>query len=333
MTCKRTILYDGDMGGDDLWAIALLLANPQAFDLLGISTVFGNVNQPHATRNILNFLHWLKVDGVRVVQGSKTPYDGMHPFGDEAYGADGVGGVILPESRVTAEPVDIADWYHAQTNGNTTVTILCTGPTTNIAHFLQKYPQKTAKIQKIVLMCGAITPPGANFEPVLLPNGDIRRGNITEYAEFNAYQDPNALNILLKSGVRCVFVSADASQYMVLSPERQAQIKALHPVYGPAFYRMLMAVEPLDRAKFGVDGPFIHDPNVITYLLRPDLYQGRSLPALTFTEAAPDNPRRGQALETGGQGGNILWLNKITDPDAVFAVILEGFKTLLGAGA
>lgn len=105
------VLYDGDMGGDDLWALAVLLAHPVKIGLLGIATVFGNVSQPYAARNVLNFLNWLKIGGQRVVQGVNSPYDGMRPFGDEAYGSGGVGDVILPESPATAPIPDIAGWY------------------------------------------------------------------------------------------------------------------------------------------------------------------------------------------------------------------------------
>lgn len=179
-------------------------------------------------------------------------------------------------------------------------------------------------------MGGAIRPPGAEKQPVFLSNGHIRKGNITEYAEFNAYQDPHALNILLASGIPMVFMAADATQRMVLTPERQRQILDLHPTYGPAFHRMLMAVEALDHAKFGVDGPFIHDPNVVIYALRPDLYDGVPLPNLRFTEAAPDNPRRGETLIDGpALDASPLWLNGVQDEKAVFDLMLESLAKVI----
>ncbi len=325
------VIYDGDMGGDDLWAMAMLLAHPDKFNVLGFTTCFGNVTGPIATKNALNFLGWLGVN-LPVVQGASKPCDGMQPGGDDAYGSDGVGGVILPESQIKAEKVDIAEWINTQLNAHSSVTIFCTGPATNIANFLIKYPDKAAKIHEIIYMGGALAPPGANFEPVLLKNNRIRKGNITEYAEFNAYCDPNALNILLKSGARLTVMAADASQYMVLTPLRQEKILALHPVYGSAFHRMLMASESLDRPKFGVDGPFIHDPNVITYAQRPDLYRGTTLPTLTFLERPPEDDHRGEAKETGGKNATAAhWLNHVTDTDAVFDLMLESLKIVITA--
>lgn len=326
----KAVIYDGDMGGDDLWAIAMLLAHRDKFRLLGIATVFGNVSQPHATRNVLDFLHWLGEDSIEVVQGADTPCDGMRPFGDDAYGSDGVGGVILPPSPRILSRVAVEDWYCTQLDAQKKpATVFVTGPATNLALFLQKHPYQAAKIDEIILMSGGMEPPGGDGRPVILPNGDIRAGNITPYAEFNAYQDPEALNALVNSGVRCVFMSMDASQNMVLTQARQAEILAIDSTYAPAFHRMLMAVEELDRRKFGLDGASIHDPNVVIYALRPDLYKGRPMPELGFTEAPPENERRGQAV-TDGHGAKAFWLDDVTDKEEIFAMMRESLKTTIG---
>lgn len=325
----KPVIYDGDMGGDDLWAIAMLLAHPDKFDLSGIASVFGNVSQPHATRNVLNVLHWLGRDDIEVVQGADLPCDGMRPFGDDAYGGDGVGGVILPPSDRIIPRVAVEDWYRTLLYSHKMgTTIFATGPATNLARLIEKHPDVTGRIDRIVFMGGGLAPPGGDGRPVVLPNGDIRAGNITPYAEFNAYQDPNALNILLKSGVPMVFMAMDASQNMVLTQERQQRLLQIDRSYAPAFHRMLLVVEELDRAKFGLDGPSIHDPNVIIYVLRPDLYKARPLPELAFTEAPPENERRGQAVLTGS-GANALWLEGVTDGDAVFDVMLESLRTTI----
>ncbi|HEU4837956.1 MAG TPA: nucleoside hydrolase [Micavibrio sp.] len=326
----KPVIYDGDMGGDDLWAIAMLLAHPDKFALLGIASVFGNVSQPFATQNISNFLHWLGREDIEVIQGSDTPCDGMRPFGDDAYGNGGVGGVILPGSARIIPRVAVEDWYrtllYSQKMGTT---IFATGPATNLARLIEKHPDVKGKIEKIVFMGGGLMPPGDDGSSVILPNGDIRTGNITPYSEFNAYQDPNALNMLLKSGVKIVFMAMDASQHMVLTKERQARLLQIDQSYAPAFHRMLLAVEALDRMKFGLDGPAIHDPNVIIYALRPDLYKSRPLPELAFTEAPPENERRGQAVLTGG-GANALWLEGVTDKNEIFELMLESLAVTIG---
>ncbi len=331
---KTPIIYDGDMGGDDLWAIAMLLAHRDRFDILGIASVFGNVSQPFATQNVLNFLHWIGVDDIGVVQGADTPCDGMRPFGDDAYGSDGVGGVILPQSPKSIDKVDIAEWYaQILEKAASPVTVFATGPITNLALFLEKHPDKAKKIEKIIYMGGGMEPPGNDGKPVFLPNGRIRSGNIMPYAEFNAYQDPKALNIVLKSGVDIVFMAMDASQNMVLTETRQNRIKALDEAYGPAFHRMLMVVADLDKEKFGLKGPSIHDPNVIIYALRPDLYKARPEPTLAFVEAPPESEHRGEAVRTGDGKARATWLTGVTDKDAIFEEMIAALsRTIAQAG-
>ncbi|PZQ46541.1 MAG: hypothetical protein DI551_04860 [Micavibrio aeruginosavorus] len=327
---KIPVLYDGDMGGDDLWAIAMLLAHSDRFDLRAIATVFGNVSQPHATQNVLDFLHWLGRDDVEVVQGMDKPCDGMRPFGDDAYGADGVGGVVLPLSPRSIAQVDIADWYRTQLDAQKEkTTVFATGPATNLALFLQKYPIYRQKIDQIIFMAGGLNPPGKNGARVALENGEQRVGNITPYAEFNAYQDPKALNILLESGVKCTFMAMDATQNLVLTPARQETIQSIDHLYAPDFHRMLMAVAELDQTKFGVDGPFIHDPHVITYALNPDLYKAAPIPELHFHEARPEDERRGQAVIAQGKKSNAQWLYGITDPDVVFILMEQSLRTTI----
>jgi inosine-uridine nucleoside N-ribohydrolase len=327
---KIPVIYDGDMGGDDLWAITMLLAHRDRFNILGITTCFGNVGVKTATRNVLGLLQWLGVEDTPVVQGAFRPYDGVQPPSDDAYGTDGIGGVILPESLQKAEKLDCPTWIGTLLDANPGTRIFCTGPATNLAQFLVKYPEKAANIGEIIFMGGALSPPGADFKPVSLSNGRIRKGNITEYAEFNAFCDPEALNILLKSNVKLTILSADATQYMVLSAKRQEQIKALDPLYGPALHSMLMAALPLDQGKFGVDGPFIHDPNVISYALRPDLYRGVTMPTLHFLERTTEDPRRGEAKEVGGQNATApQWINHVRDTDAVFEIMRESLETVI----
>ena len=74
---KIPVIYDGDMGGDDLWAIAMLLGNLDRFDLLGLTTCHGNVPVTAATKNVLNLLHWLDIKNTPIVQGAAKPHDGV----------------------------------------------------------------------------------------------------------------------------------------------------------------------------------------------------------------------------------------------------------------
>lgn len=330
MTQPTSIIYDGDMGGDDLWAITTLLQNQDKISIVGFATCYGNVSQPYATQNLLNHLHWLGHDDFDVAQGTDTPCDGMRPFGDDAYGEDGVGGVILPTSPQKATTGDIADWYATKLDATSTpVTLFCTGPATNIALFLEKYPEKADKIAEFIFMGGALNPPGKDGKPVFDQNGIQRVGNITIHAEFNAFQDPKALNIILASGIKTTIVSADATQHVVYTPERQAQIGQIDQTYGPAHHRMLIVVEALDRTKFGVDGSFVHDPSAAVYLINRDLFTSHPVIGLHFDESAPhpmDTTRRGAATLSGTFASKAEWVDGVKDEAAVFAVIEDAIR-------
>jgi purine nucleosidase len=326
------LIHDGDMGGDDLWAVSIILAHQDRFDILGFATCFGNIDQPFATDNLLNHMHWIGQNGFEIVQGSSLPCDGMHSFGDGAYGENGVGGIIFEASPESARQVDIADWYAAKVDASADpVTIFCTGPATNIAHFIEKHPQKLSKVHEIIFMGGSLNPPGKDGQPYFMQNGQQRIGNITLYAEFNAYQDPKSLNILLNSGVKLIFAPADVTQFMVFTEERQNRIKAFDGTYGPAFHRMLNAVEPLDRSYFGVEGAFIHDPTAAVYLLAPELFGGEEVSGLRFDESSPrplQTTRRGQASTGHKDGGAALWLNAVKDQEQVFDLMVEALRII-----
>ena len=322
---KKNIIYDGDMGGDDLWAIALLLANRQRFDIAGISTVFGNVSLPQATKVTLGFLERLKVRDIEVMEGCGIARDNINPLGDNAFGEDGVGGVIFPETSMKAKQGDIADMLMEKLNSRKDpFTIIATGPLTNIAHLLNKYPEAKDKIEEIIWMGGADRPPGAKGCPVLV-DGKIRRGNITLNAEFNAYMDPQAVNEVIRSGANLTIMSADATQQMILTPKRQKVIEALHPSYGPELLKMAMVVADLDKMKFGVNGPFIHDSNAVLYALRKSLYEKREGVSLRFEEAAPSDEHGLRGMVTmGAEKGNVTWVNGVKDKSSAFGLLSTG---------
>lgn len=330
------VIHDGDMGGDDLWAVGLMLGNPHRFHLQGVTTVYGNVSRDIATANARNFLNALGYGHIPVHAGAKSPLDGTFPFGDDAYGENGVGGVTFPDSPYPAGTVSAIKWMQvALLNNVQKTTIFATGPATNIAALLDAYPDTAEKIERVVFMAGADQPPGKNGQPVLF-EGRMRRGNITPRAEFNAFQDPHALNRVIASGVACHFLTMDSNQHLVLTPERAAAIRAIKSRHSDGLAAMMNAVADLDRAKFGVDGPFVHDPHVVLYALDPDNYTVAHPARLSFNEAAPgemDTTLRGEA-DFGDQAaaiahGNVTWATGLKDPHRAFWHIVEGFGRLL----
>ncbi len=255
------VIYDGDMGGDDLWAITLMLAHPDVFDVKGITTVFGNVDVNQATKNVCDLLAYLGREDIPVYVGADAPIQGRRMFGDDAYGEGGVGGVFFPENNKKAEDKNAIDFI-VQTlkEANEPITLIGTGPMTNLALIVRDYPELHSQIKEIVVMGGAIKPGPHPVPP-------HRIGNITEAAEFNFFQDSFAPNIVTKSGIKLTIMTADVNQQYAITDDIKTRFRDIGS-FGEMMIQMTSAVEHLDREKFGMDGPALHDPCVILYLLQ-----------------------------------------------------------------
>lgn len=314
------VIYDGDMGGDDIWSILMMLGHPEAFDVKGITTLFGNVDCDHATQNILDTLNHFGHADIPVYQGVSKPLHGEPMFGDGAYGDDGVGGVILNhDPALRAKPDAVQFIIDTILNSLQPITIFVTGPATNIAHALQQCPEIADNIAVIIMMGGGLNPG---------PRPDLagRSGNITYHAEFNFFQDPYAANILFQTKINIHILTMDANQFLHLSPDKKSRIdKITTNNLGPIVNAMLAPSEALDRPKFGVDGPFIHDPNVIIYMLHPNLYH--SSPARVIVEEVPNENvpmiemRHGKMHAEWLENGTTHVVNKMTDPEQVFVAM------------
>jgi purine nucleosidase len=140
-----------------------------------------------------------------------------------------------------------------------TVTLCPLGPLTNIATAFRRAPDITERVQEIVLMGGAY------FEV----------GNVTPAAEFNIYVDPEAAEIVFKSGAPITVVPLDVTHKALVTPARNAAFRALGTPVGLAVAQMTEFFERFDKEKYGAEGAPLHDPCVIARLIRPALFSGR----------------------------------------------------------
>lgn len=319
------VIYDGDMGGDDIWSILMMLGHPESFDVLGVTTLFGNVDCDHATQNILDTLNHFGHAHIPVYQGVSKPFHGEPMFGDGAYGDDGVGGVILNrDPALRAKPNAVQFIIDTVLNAERPITIFVTGPATNIAHALTQRPDIQKNIASIIMM-------GGGLEPGPYPDKAGRSGNITYHAEFNFFQDPYAANILFETDIDIHVLTMDANQYLHLSPQKKNRIDAITAKnLGPIMNAMLAPSEALDRPKFGVDGPFIHDPNVIIYALHPELYEARK--AVVAVEEVPNenvemsSMRHGKMHATWNDNATTYVTTKMLDAEKVFDEMVVAFE-------
>jgi purine nucleosidase len=175
----------------------------------------------------------------------------------------------LPEPAMSLQPahgVDfIIDTLRAAAPGSVTVCAL--GPLTDIALALVKAPDIVGRIGELVMMGGA------GFEI----------GNVTPAAEFNIHVDPHAAAIVLDSGVPVTMIPLDVTHRVRTTPPRLAALRSLPNRCGSAAATLLASFEAARASRFGARGMALHDPCVIAYLLRPELFQGREVNVVVET--------------------------------------------------
>ena len=258
----RKIIIDTDPGQDDAVAILLALASPEELDVIGVVAVAGNVGLHHNTTNARKVVELSGRTDVPVYAGCSRPMRRTLVTAEHVHGETGLDGPNLPEPTLVPlqdkHGVDyLVDTLMASEKGS--ITLCALGPLTNLAMALIKQPAIAERIAEIVLMGGAY------FEV----------GNITPAAEFNIYVDPEAADVVMRSGVPITILPLDVTHQMQSTPARLSAIKALGNKAGEAVHAMLSFSETFDLKKYGWEGAPLHDPTVIAYLLQPDLFEGR----------------------------------------------------------
>ncbi|MBU1306476.1 MAG: nucleoside hydrolase [Alphaproteobacteria bacterium] len=257
----RKIIIDTDPGQDDAVAILLALASPKELEVLGIVAVAGNVGLEHNARNARKVVELAGRPDIAVYAGCARPMRRHLVTAEHVHGETGLDGPDLPEPSIALQQkhgVDyIIDTLMAAEPG--TITLCTLGPLTNIGMALVKQPAIAERIAEIVMMGGAY------FEV----------GNITPAAEFNIYVDPEAADVVMRSGVPITILPLDVTHQIQSTPERLAAIRGLGNKSGKAVYEMLTFSETFDLEKYSWSGAPLHDPTVIAWLLQPELFDGR----------------------------------------------------------
>ncbi|PCH72202.1 MAG: nucleoside hydrolase [Rhodobacteraceae bacterium] len=259
----RKIIIDTDPGQDDAVAILLALASPDEIEVLGLTAVAGNVPLALTHKNARIICELAGRADVPVYAGCDAPMSRPLVTAEHVHGKTGLDGPDLPDpvmGLADGHAVDyIIETLRAQDAG--TVTLCPLGPLTNIAMAFQKAPDIVAKVQEIVLMGGAY------FEV----------GNITPTAEFNIYVDPEAAEIVFKSGAPITVVPLDVTHKALVTPARNAAFRAIGTPVGIAVGKMTDFFERFDKEKYASPGAPLHDPCVTAYLIQPDLFTGRHI--------------------------------------------------------
>mgnify|MGYP003119200688 FL=1 len=267
----RKIIIDTDPGQDDAVAILVALASPEELDVLGITCVAGNVPLDLTSRNARIVCELAGKRDVKVFAGCDRPLGRELVTAEHVHGKTGLDGPDLPEPTMPMAEGHAVDFIidTLRDNAPGTVTLCPLGPLTNIATALQKAPDIADRIAKIVLMGG----------------GYFEGGNITPTAEFNIYVDPQAADIVFKSGAPIVVMPLDVTHKALVTKARNDAFRALGTPVGIAVAEMTDFFERFDKEKYGSDGAPLHDPCFTAYLINPDLFKGRHINVEIETES------------------------------------------------
>ncbi|HVZ06483.1 nucleoside hydrolase [Rhodopila sp.] len=300
------IILDCDPGTDDALAILLALASPE-LNVLAITVAGGNVGLEITLPNALALVA-LAGARVPVHGGADNPLLGEFLPAHHIHADNGLGGVILPPGPPPAPGIAADAIRDILRGAPEPVTLVGIGPATNLALALATEPSLAVHVRDIVLMSGGWV-----------------RGNITPAAEFNAYSDPEALAILLGTGHRVVFAALDLTDQALATPARLAVWRSLGPGRClRAACDIQVAVPP--SARLGGQGAPLHDPCVIAWLVRPDLFTAFPAHVSVDLAAGPDRGRT-RLDRSGRTADNALVLDTL-DADRFFALLGDRFASL-----
>ena len=256
----RKIIIDTDPGQDDAFAILLALASPE-LQVLGLTAVAGNVPLALTTRNTRIICELAGRPDMRVFAGCDRPLKRKLVTAEHVHGKTGLDGPALPEPTMPLDPQHGVDFIIDTLRNEPahSVTLCPLGPLTNIATAFVKAPDIVGRVRQIVLMGGAY------FEV----------GNITPAAEFNIYVDPEAAEVVFKSGISLVVMPLDVTHKVLTTRKRIEAFRAMGTEVGRMAAEWADFFERFDAKKYGSEGAPLHDPTVIAYLLKPELFTGR----------------------------------------------------------
>jgi inosine-uridine nucleoside N-ribohydrolase len=247
------VLIDCDPGQDDALALLLALGSPE-LDVLGVTAVAGNQTIDKTTVNALRVLELAGRTDIRVAAGAEGPLSGELVVAADAHGETGLDGVDLPPAS-TEPAAELAKDFLAACLGASErpVTLIALGPLTNVALLLEAHPEATRRIERIVLMGGA-----------------IHEGNQTPSAEFNIWIDPEAAARVFESGLDVTMVGLDVTNKAVLTAADADSIRDSGPIGAAAAAMLDFYLGFYDEA-YEHGGAPIHDAVAVAHVFRPDL--------------------------------------------------------------
>ncbi len=252
------VIIDQDGGIDDALALILALRSPE-LEVIAITAVSGNVTAEQATLNGLRVVDLLNRGDVPVARGLANPLVRDPVRATSFHGKDGLGDSNLPVSKIRPAEKNALDTISDELaiSKHRDLTIICTGPLTNIAALLTSFPDASKMIKELVIMGGAygVTEYGV--------------GNVTPVAEFNIYADPEAAKIVFESGVPLEAIGLDVT----MIPKNQLTVKEYAGIRKSKGRAAAFAAKILNKNihKHGIFA--LHDPMTVATKIKPSLFE------------------------------------------------------------
>ena len=255
----RKVIIDCDPGQDDAVALFLAMSAPDELEVLGVTTVAGNVPLELTQRNARMMCDIAGRTDLPVYAGCDKPMELEAITAEYIHGNTGIDGVDVFEPQTPLQDVPAVDYIvdTLRKAEKGTVTLIPTGPMTNIATAIQRDPAILDAVERIVSMGGAMR----------------EGGNRSPSAEFNVLVDPHAADIVYNCGRPVTAMGLDVTHQVLSTRERVARIRDVGNAVAEATADMLSFFHRYDTKKYGSEGAPLHDPCTVAWLLRPDLFE------------------------------------------------------------
>jgi uridine nucleosidase len=265
----KKIIIDTDPGVDDSMAILFACQSPEV-EVVGLTTIFGNVHTDLATQNALRLVELAGQPDTPVAHGSELPLAvPLSYVADFVHGRDGLGNTNPPPPR--RQPLEqpaaqfIVETVMAQPGEITLVPI---GPLTNLALALALEPRLAERVAEVVIMGGAATV----------------NGNVTPAAEANIIHDPHAADVVFRAGWPITMVGLDVTMKTIMTDDYLASLNTSDSRLGRFIYDISRFYREFHFKNYGLGGIHTHDPSAIAYIIDPSLFTTVSGPVRVVTE-------------------------------------------------
>ena len=305
----RPIIIDCDPGQDDAVALLLAMSSPDELDLIGVTTVAGNVPLELTQRNARMMCDVAGRTDLRVFAGRDKPLQVEAITAEYIHGDTGIDGIDVFEPETPLQDQHAVEFIIETllAADEESVTLVPTGPLSNIGAAIQSEPDVLRHIRELVIMGGAMR----------------EGGNRSPSAEFNMLADPHAADVVFNCGRPLTVMGLDVTHQVLSTRERVANIRAVGNRAAEATAGMLSFFHRYDTKKYGTEGAPLHDPCTVAWLLEPGLFKTRECNISVETESELTRGHTSVDFwHVTERPHNVSWAYEI-DADGFYALLTE----------